>query len=244
MVVLMRTYVPFLLMLTLNFVVFKRLKRSKAKVGFQVLHHLTLTPQARKKAKSRAGGRLTRKEYKFIVSALFIDLAFLIYYLPNAVHTSVWIANMDKLSSWDLLSLTVFDLYFNLSQLCILLYLVSTILMFTVLNSYFRQELIHLFRLQRLFTHNLGLTNQSSSTSLQRPNYTNFLVKQNNWLGFYFIFDDSIWFDSEKIPKLYFFNVYLIDVVLFYNKINRLLWFNVIHFYSYKKTKILGIFRE
>lgn len=180
MVVLMRTYVPFLLMLTLNFVVFKRLKRSKAKVGFQVLHHLTLTPQARKKAKSRASGRLTRKEYKFIVSALFIDLAFLIYYLPNAVHTSVWIANMDKLSNWDLLSLTIFDLYFNLSQLCILLYLVSTILMFTVLNSYFRQELIHLFRLQRLLTRNLGLTNQSSSTSLQRPNNANFLVKQNN----------------------------------------------------------------
>ena len=181
MVVLMRTYVPFLLMLILNFIVFKRLKRSKAKVGFQVLHHLTnLTPQARKTPKSRAGGRLTRKEYKFIVSALFVDLAFLLYYTPNAVHTSVWIANMDKLSSWDLLSLTVFDLYFNLSQLCILLYLISTVFMFAMFNSYFRQELIHLFRLQRLFTRNLGLTNQSSSTSLQRPNNTNFLVKQNN----------------------------------------------------------------
>lgn len=162
MVVITRTYAPFFLMLTLNFVVFRRLRRSKAKVGI-------LPSQTRLNAKS-GGDFLSRKEYKFIVSTLFIDLAFFLYYTPNAVYLSIWIANINQLSKWPLLSQAILQLFFNITHLCVLLYSVSTIFMFTVFNSYFRQELIYLLRLQRFFMPNLGLTNQSSSIPIQRKN--------------------------------------------------------------------------
>ena len=153
-------------MLALNLIVFRRLRRSKAKVGLNVA------------SQQKQSQNLSRKEYKFIVSALFIDLVFVLYYTPIAVYISIWVANLDQLSSWESLSQAVFDFYFNMSHLFMFLYSVSTIFIFVVFNSYFKQELIDLFRLRRLFsnifTNNLTLT-ISSSNSHHRANNTNLI---------------------------------------------------------------------
>ena len=153
--VIIRTYLPFILMLTLNIIVFIRLKRSKLKVSSHNTssHSNQTNVSVTHSPHTRLIPHLTNKQTKFIVSTLFIDLTFVVFYTPLTAYFSISISsiiNMD--ANWDQLNTAYIELFSNITQLFAYAYSVSLFFIFVLLNRYFRQELIDLFRFQRILS--------------------------------------------------------------------------------------------
>ena len=154
--VIIRTYLPFILMLTLNIIVFIRLRRSKLRVtshntsshsnqaNTSVTTHLSHT---------RLIPHLTNKQTKFIVSTLFIDLTFVVFYTPLTAYFSISISSIINMNAnWDPLNTAYIELFSNITQLFAYAYSVSLFFIFVLLNRYFRQEFIDFFRFQRILS--------------------------------------------------------------------------------------------
>lgn len=135
-----RIYIPFSLMLTLNLFVFRRLRRSKSKVN------ILQTNGAIKNS-----NHISAKEHHFIVSTLFIDLVFFLFYTPTAVYISIWSANIYTLSAWTPLSSAILNIFLNCSQTLVYLYSVLLIFAFVVFNRTFRIEVVEMLRLKLIF---------------------------------------------------------------------------------------------
>jgi hypothetical protein len=153
--VIIRTYLPFIFMLTLNIIVYIRLKKNKLKVGVSS-HNGHNAQNARSPvlplqvSHTSENGlhingihHLSNKQTKFIVSTLFIDLTFIGFYTPLAVFFSISLAsilNMDMV--WDPLSTAYINLFSNVTQLFAYTYSVSLIFIFVSFNRYFRKEML------------------------------------------------------------------------------------------------------
>lgn len=143
MVVLVRVYIPFGLMLVMDIIVFKRLQKSKRRVG--------VTQMGQRKQP----GHVSNKEYSFLISTILIDLTFMLFYTPIAVYVSVSVA--DTYVNWDLFTKFAFYLFYSCAMLTSFLYSVVTFFLFLLLNRYFRSEVFTLLRLNKFFP-DLGQT--------------------------------------------------------------------------------------
>jgi hypothetical protein len=135
--ILFRVYIPFVLMLVMDVIVFKRLRQSKRRVAVTT----TQTGQSH---------QISNREYSFMISTIYIDLSFVVFYTPAAVHLSITI--VDLFVDWDTLMGTVINILYNCSILTAFLYSVQTFFMFFILNRYFRNEVISILRLNKLFS--------------------------------------------------------------------------------------------
>jgi hypothetical protein len=130
-----------------NGLVISRLKKSKIKVGISI----TNQPSGHKGASST---QLTRKEYKFIQATLLMDLIFLLMHIPVGSWLTMSIVDQytKSLSSIPLTN-AIYSFYANIAQLLAFSYSMAGIFMFTTFNRNFRDELIDLLRLRRVFGH-------------------------------------------------------------------------------------------
>ena len=143
----MRVFIPFGLMLTLNILIIYRLKQSKIKVG--VSNVMQIASQQQSKQTER---QLTNKEFRFMVSTLIIDFVFLFFYLPMGVSYIIATYNQFNTSiTGDSYSNAVYNLFNNISQLIAMAHTSVLFFVFVIFNRYFRLELIYLLRLQKLF---------------------------------------------------------------------------------------------
>ena len=135
--ILFRAYIPFTLMLIFDIIVFRRLKASKRRVG--------VTQMGQRKQP----GTISNKEYNFIISTIFIDLAFVVFYTPVAVYVSITVA--DTYVNWDQLTSTAINLFYSCAMLLAYYYSVLLLVIFFVLNRYFRNEIFTVLRLNTMF---------------------------------------------------------------------------------------------
>ena len=153
--ILFRVYIPFALMLVMDVIVFKRLRQSKRRVGVTQI------------GQQKQPHQISNKEYNFMISTLFIDLSFVVFYTPAAVHLSISVA--DIFITWDKLTSTAITLLYNCAILTAFLYSVLTFLMFFILNRYFRSEVYTLLRINRLFPElSQTVMESGSNTNMKR----------------------------------------------------------------------------
>ena len=142
---LMRVFIPYALMLTMNLLVIFRLKNSKVRAGAA-----NATLQAT--GNSRASRQLSNKEFKFTVSTLIIDFVFLFFYLPIGIVFIIATYNLFGTSiTSDPVSNAIYNFISNITQMLALSHTSALFAIFVIFNQYFRNELIILFRLNRVF---------------------------------------------------------------------------------------------
>lgn len=156
---LMRVFIPFGIMIALNFLVIYRLKQSKVRVS--VSNVIQIASQTRR----QFSRQLTKKEFRFTVSTLIIDVIFSFFYFPLGVAYVIVICTIFNASIFsDPLSNAIFILCSNVSQLLALAHTSVLFFIFLVFNRIFRAELVVLLRLNRFFPH---LTSEQTTPNNQ-----------------------------------------------------------------------------
>lgn len=134
---LMRVYIPFALMFSLNMVIISRLQKSKRNIG-QVNQIINGNKQ------------ISNKERMFKIKTVIMDFTFLVFYMPVAVNLTLNIVNLNDTITKDVyLDAILNNLFANLSTLLAYSYSVALIFIFLIFNKYFRDELLILLRLSR-----------------------------------------------------------------------------------------------
>ena len=166
---LMRVFIPFGVMLTLNLLVVRRLRRSKARVS--VLSLIKVGSQIQNKSRP-----LTRKEFKFIVSTLIIDFIYLVFYLPLGIDFLIQTYNIfDDSINFNPLATAIYNLYNYVSQFFAISHTSALFFIFVIFNRFFRNELIVLLRLDKVFP-----SLQSESGILAIPTIRSYNLNRNN----------------------------------------------------------------
>ena len=124
-------------MLVLDIIVFRRLRKSRQRVGVTQI------------GQRKQPGQFSNKEYNFIISTIFIDLTFVVFYTPISAHVTITVVNLYV--AWDPLTAAIFNVYYNVALLVVYLYSVVLLFIFVIFNRYFRSEVFSLLRLNRLF---------------------------------------------------------------------------------------------
>lgn len=159
---LMRVFIPYGLMLTMNLLVIWRLKSSKVRAG---LANATLQVTGN----SRTSRQLSNKELKFTVSTLIIDFVFLFFYLPIGIVFIIGTYNLFGTSiTSDPVSNAIYNFISNITQMLALSHTSALFVIFVIFNQYFRNELIILFRLNRVFPS----VNSETSIKVTRVRHT------------------------------------------------------------------------
>lgn len=135
--ILFRCYIPFTIMLVLDVIVFKRLRKSKRRVGVIQM------------GQRKQSHQISNKEYNFIISTIIIDLTFVLFYTPTAAYSSITVA--DVYISWDRITGAAIGVFNSCSLFLAFLYSVVPFFMFFILNRYFRNEVFTILRLNKLF---------------------------------------------------------------------------------------------
>ena len=149
--IFLRAYIPFTLMLVLDIIVFKRLRNSRRRVG--------VTQMGQRKQT----GQFSNKEYNFIISTIFIDLTFILFYTPISAHVTITVVNLYV--SWDLNTAAGFNLYYNCALLVVYLYSVVLLFIFVIFNRYFRSEAFSILRLNKILPDISQTVMESASKS-------------------------------------------------------------------------------
>lgn len=164
-----RIYIPFACMLTLNLIVLRRLRQSKIRVG---VANVTRMGQQKNQP-----GQLSSKDYKFIVSMLFIDITFFVFYTPLAVTMTLYSVTTINSTLFDPVTNAWILLAYSTAQALALIYSVSSFFIFAVFNRYFRGEVIavlHLKRfLPRVFNESISAFNDTPQKQLKNPKTSN-----------------------------------------------------------------------
>jgi hypothetical protein len=170
--IILRTYLPFGLMLFFNVNVYRNLKNSKARSKSIAVKLRSMSSQLSQvpSQKSMANNQMSNRQYNFIVSTLFIDLTFIIFYTPIVAHVTITTINLFV--KWDKFSGYVFGLYYFIALLCSYLYCIVILFIFVIFNRYFRNEIIELLRLRKIWP-NLDQTIIVDSTSTVNKNNKN-----------------------------------------------------------------------
>lgn len=135
--VLFRAYIPFSIMLVLDIIVFKRLRKSKRRVGVTQM------------GQQKQPGQISNKEYNFIVSTIIIDLTFVLFYTPAAAYLLITVA--DTFVDWDRLTSAAIYLFSGCALLLAFLYSNVSFFIFFIINRYFRNEVFTILRINKLF---------------------------------------------------------------------------------------------
>lgn len=164
-----RIYIPFACMLTLNLIVLRRLRKSKIRVG---VANVTRMGQQKNQP-----GQLSSKEYKFIVSMLFIDITFFVFYTPLAVTMTLYSVTTINSTLFDPVTNAWILLAYSTAQALALIYSVSSFFIFAVFNRYFRGEVIAMLRLKRflprVFNESISAFNDTPQKQSKKPNTSN-----------------------------------------------------------------------
>ena len=156
--ILFRAYIPFTIMLVFDYIVFKRLRQSKRRVG--------VTQMGQRKQSNQ----VSNKEYTFIVSTIIIDLTFVLFYTPIAIYVSITV--VDVYINWDQMTSAILNVFYSCSLLASFLFSVWLIFIFFVLNRYFRNEAIAFLRLNKFFP-DLNQTLMETGSIINMPRSKN-----------------------------------------------------------------------
>lgn len=137
--IFLRSYIPFFIMLVLNIIVFRQLRKSKTRVG------IAQTGQ------NNQGGKLSNKEYNFMVSTLLIDLTFVLFYIPITMKVTVTALNV--FISFDKFGNAILELFTNCGLFLAYFYSLSLSCIFLILNRYFRNEVLTVLRINRIMVN-------------------------------------------------------------------------------------------
>lgn len=135
--ILLRAYIPFTLMLVFDVIVFKKLRQSKRRVGVILM------------GARNQPGHISNKEYNFIISTIFIDLTFVIFYTPVSIYVTATVVNLYV--KWDSIFTAALSLFYNSAILVAYLYSALMFFIFLVFNRFFRHEVFNILRLHKLF---------------------------------------------------------------------------------------------
>ena len=139
---LMRIFIPFGIMLTLNLIVIWRLKQSKRRVN---------AASIQSGSSQQTNRQLVNKKSRFSVSTLIIDFIFLFFYLPMGVSYAIQIYNLYSTSlTSDRVVNASYQLFTNICLMLSLAHTSSLFFVFVIFNRFFRAELIVLFRLIKI----------------------------------------------------------------------------------------------
>ena len=160
---LMRIFIPFGIMLTLNLIVIWRLKQSKRRVNVTNVIQTGSSQQT-----NRAIGK---KQIRFAVSTLIIDFVFLFFYLPMGVSYAIQIYNLysTSLTSDPVVSAS-YQLFTNTCLMLSLAHTSALFFVFVIFNRYYRVELIVLFRLNKLFSSQQITSTGNSNQTMDNAN--------------------------------------------------------------------------
>lgn len=136
-VILMRVYVPFLLMICFNLSVIIRLRNSKKRVAFATT--------AQKTAQLHKS-----KETKFAMITILIDTAFFVFNTPIAVFFVIQTVNLfkDSIDS-DRISTAYTNFFNNVAQLISFGYSELMIFIFVAINRFFREEILIVLKIRQ-----------------------------------------------------------------------------------------------
>lgn len=148
--IFLRAYVPFAIILIMDLIVFSRMKKSKRRVGVVQM------------GQRKNPGELSNREYNFMISTILIDLTFLIFYTPIAAHVTITVVNIYV--PWGRAG-AYFNLYYYCALLVVFLYSVFPFFMFFILNRYFRNEVLTILRLNRIFPSLMSHNNMDNTAS-------------------------------------------------------------------------------
>ena len=143
---LMRVFIPFTVMVILNLLVVRNLKKSKSRVGAANVAQIA-------SQNNQNGRQISNRQFRFMVSTLIVDFMYLIFYLPIAVSLTVTTNNMfsNSLTS-DPVANEMYNIYSSLAQMFALGHSSVLFFLFLIFNRIFRVELIILLRLDKMFT--------------------------------------------------------------------------------------------
>ena len=145
--ILLRAYIPFTLMLVFDIIVFKRLRQSKRRVGVILMGQQTQP------------GHISNKEYRFILSTIFIDLTFVVFYIPVSIYVTATVVNLYV--RWDSVVTAGFNLFYNSAILFAYLYSALMFFIFLIFNRFFRHEVFNILRLHKLFPNLTQMTERA-----------------------------------------------------------------------------------
>lgn len=137
--ILMRIFMPFTVMVTLNALVLMRVRRSRRRVT------------------TSSASTSSKRDVRFAVSTIVVDFMFLVFYTPLAGFLALSIASLVDANVWSPLTGALIDLFSSVAQLLAFAHSVALVFIFVACNRYFRNELVDLLvRLVRI----LGFGNQ------------------------------------------------------------------------------------
>lgn len=138
---LMRIFIPFGIMLTLNLIVIWRLKQSKRRVNAASIQS----------GSSQQTNRQLVNKSRFSVSTLIIDFIFLFFYLPMGVSYAIQIYNLYSTSlTSDPVVNASYQLFTNICLMLSLAHTSALFFVFVIFNRFFRAELIVFFRINKI----------------------------------------------------------------------------------------------
>ena len=144
--ILVRIYIPFILMATFDAFVILRLRQSKIKVS----PSFSKDPDLQR----RHQNQISHRDYRFTVSTIIIDLTFFIFYTPLAGFFGINIAGLFNNSLWSPNTSAYINFFSNLSQLLSFGHTIALVFLSTFFNRYFREELVYLCTLKIIQPNN------------------------------------------------------------------------------------------
>ncbi|CAF0879695.1 unnamed protein product [Brachionus calyciflorus] len=149
--ILMRLYIPFLIMVILNLLVIKKLYRTKKRVKKSTSNTILIQVTTSSKNLVSNGQRtFSNKEYKFVFATITMDLVFWIFYAPVSINLTLSIVNTFTRIFTQRVPAANYSLYSNLSQLMAFTYHSVAIFMYLAFNQHFRAEFLALFKLNSI----------------------------------------------------------------------------------------------
>ena len=154
--ILFRVYIPFVIMLVMDVIVFKRLRQSRRRIGVSQM------------GQRKQSNQISIKEYNFLISTLLIDLSFVVFYTPAAAHLALSLSTLFV--TYDSVTTAAINLLYSCGILTAFLYSVLTFFLFFIFNRYFRNEVYTVLRINRLFPEMSQTVMESGSTNNMKKN--------------------------------------------------------------------------
>lgn len=148
--ILMRLYIPLIIMLILNCLIIKKLYETKKKVKNSTGKVLIQVTTSSKNLISNSQTTFSNKEFRFIKATITMDIIFWIFYTPVSINLTLNIINTFTMIFNTPISMVNYRFYSNISQLIAFTYHSVAIFMYFAFNQYFRAEFISLFRLNTI----------------------------------------------------------------------------------------------
>jgi hypothetical protein len=165
--IIMRVYLPFSLMVGFDWLVIKRLRSSKQRVGVLVVQMTSQQSQQQQQSEQQKFS----KEQKFALATITIDLVFFVFYTPVAVNLTMNLVDVfSSALSYNTVIDAQVDFYSNVAQLIAFTYHSSGFFIFIGFNKIFRKEIFRILRIKR-GNQNQNPTEMSMTRAVRQNEY-------------------------------------------------------------------------